>query len=178
MAKRQFQLTEQEQQAFREAERRTRDSYGLKRLQAVRLYGSGLATTEIQHLVGCAERTIRQWSQRYQQRGLVGLQSQWRGDNALKLDRQQRADLKTRLQQYRPDQVLTTEVRLSRGQFWTVSDLQIVVQQWYGVTYATLDSYRTLLRECSFSYQQTESVYRSRPDAATVADFEAALEKK
>lgn len=147
-------------------------------MQAARLDGSGLATAEIQRLVGCAERTIRQWSQRYRQRGLAGLHSQWQGDNALKLDRQQRADLKTRLRQYRPDQVLTTEIRVSRGQFWTVSDLQIVVQQWYGVTYATRDSYRRLLAECGFSYQHTETVYRSRPDEASVADFEAELEKK
>lgn len=103
MAKRQFQLNEQEQQAFREAERSTRDGYALKRLQAVRLYGSGVPTAEIQRLVGCAQRTIRHWSQRYGQGGLDSLQSQWRGDNALKLSRHQRADLRSRLQQYRPD---------------------------------------------------------------------------
>jgi hypothetical protein len=37
MAKRQFQVSEQEQQAIQEAERKTRDAYELKRLQAVRL---------------------------------------------------------------------------------------------------------------------------------------------
>jgi transposase len=178
MAKRHFQLTEQEQQAFREAERGNRDGYELKRLQAVRLYGSGVRTTEIQHMVGCAERTIRQWSRRYNQGGLTGLKSQWRGDNALKLSRQQRADLNARVHQYRPDQVLTPDLRLSQGQFWTVSDLQLVVKQWYDVTYATLDSYRQLLAACRFSYQHTETVYRSRPDEVTVADFEAELEKK
>ena len=35
-----------------------------------------------------------------------------------------------------------------------------------------------LLAECGFSYQRTEKVYRSQPDAQTVADFEAELEKK
>jgi transposase len=74
--------------------------------------------------------------------------------------------------------VIVPEVRIRQGQFWTVSDLQIVVKAWYDVEYRTTDSYRTLLHDCGLSYQRTERVYRSRPDAQTVADFEAELEKK
>jgi transposase len=178
MATRQFQLTDEERQALEQAEGHTRDAYELKRLQAVRLYGSGVATRDIRQLVRCSERRIREWAQKYRQQGLDGLKSQWQGENALKLGREQRADLKQRLEQYRPDQVIAPDVRLSHGQFWTVSDLQIVVKTWYDVEYRTLDSYRTLLHECGLSYQRTERVYRSQPDAQTVADFEAELEKK
>jgi transposase len=178
MAKRQFQLSEQECKTFQEAERQTRDAYELKRLQAVRLYGSGTASAEIRRLVCCGERSIRQWSQHYRQGGLAGLKSHWQGENALKLSRAQRAELKQRLHNTQPDQIIQAEVRISQGQFWTVSDLQVVIQQWYGVEYATRDSYQRLLEESGFSYQRTEKVYRSRPDAQTVADFEAELEKK
>ena len=178
MAKRQFQLTDEERQAFKQAEQQTRDAYELRRLQAVRLYGSDVPTAEICRLVQCSDRRIREWTQKYQQAGLQGLKSHWQGENALKLSRQQRADLKQRIQQDRPDQVIAPAVRISHGQFWTVSDLQIVVKTWYGVEYRTTDSYRTLLHECGLSYQRTEKVYRSRPDAQTVADFEAELEKK
>ena len=163
---------------FRKAEQETRDAYELKRLQAVRLYGSGVERTTIQELVGCEERSIRKWAQRYGQSGLVGLKSHWQGENALKLSRQQRAELKKRLHEYGPEQVIAADMRVSQGQFWTVSDLQIVVEQWYGVSYTTLDSYRGLLHECGFSYQHTEKVYRSRPDEQTIANFEAGLEKK
>ena len=79
---------------------------------------------------------------------------------------------------YRPDQVLSAELRISQGQFWTVSDLKVVVKQWYGVTNHSATSYQTLFHACCFSQQQTEKVYRSRPDELTIADFEAALEKK
>jgi transposase len=106
------------------------------------------------------------------------LKSHWQGDNALKLSREQRADLKRRLHQYRPDQVLAPDVRVSQGQFWTVSDLQIAVKAWYRVEYRTQGSYQRLLHECDLSYQHTEQVYRSRPDAQTIADFVAELEKK
>jgi len=178
MGKRQFQLTDQEVEALEQAERQTRDAYELRRLQAVRLYGSGVATRDIMSVVNCSDRRIREWSQQYGQQGVEGLKSHWQGENALKLSREQRAALKDRLQFYRPDQVIAEHVRVSRGQFWTISDLQIVVKTWYGVEYRTPDSYRTLLHECGFSYQRTEQVYRSRPSDQEVADFEAALEKK
>ena len=178
MGTRQFQLTDEEQQAFEQAERQTRDTYELRRMQAVRLYGSGMPTPKIRQVIQCSDRRIREWAQKYRQQGLTGLRSHWQGENALKLSREQRADLKRRLHQYRPDQVLSAEVRVSQGQFWTISDLQIVVKAWYGVEYRALDSYRSLLHECGWSYQHTEKVYRSRPDAQAVADFEAELEKK
>ena len=178
MAKRQFHLTDEEIKAFERAEGQTRDAYELRRLQAVRLYGSSVLTQDIIDLVQCSDRRIREWAQKYQHRGLDGLKSQWQGDNALKLSREQRVDLKHRVHHYRPDQVIAPDERSSHGQFWTVSDLQIVVKAWYKVEYRTLGSYRRLLHECDLSYQQTEKVYRSRPDAQTVADFETELEKK
>jgi transposase len=178
MAKRQFHLTDEEIKAFERAEGQTRDAYELRRLQAVRLYGSDVPTQDIMQVVQCSDRRIREWAQKYQQQGLEGLKSQWQGDNALKLSREQRADLKQRVHEYRPDQVMAPDVRTSQGQFWTVSDLQMVVKAWYDVEYRTPGSYRRLLHECDLSYQQTEQVYRSRSDAQTVADFEAELEKK
>jgi transposase len=178
MAKRQFELSDEKKAEFEEAERQTRDTYELKRLQAVRLYGSGIATAVIEELVGCSGRRIREWTQKYQAGGLAGLRSHWQGENALKLSREARAELKQRVQSYSPDQVIAPALRVSRGQFWTVSDLQIVVKNWYQVEYRTEGSYRSLLHECGLSYQRTAQVYRSQPDAQTVADFEAELEKK
>src|SRR5258707_10817671 len=104
MAKRQFQLSEDDKSMFRKAEQETRDAYELKRLQAVRLYGSGVERATIEELVGCDERSIRKWAQRYGQSGVVGLKSDWQGENALKLSRQQRAALKKRLHEYHPEQ--------------------------------------------------------------------------
>lgn len=178
MAKRQFQLTNEEIQAIEQAEWQTRDAYELRRLQAVRLYGSGVSTQDIISFIQCSDRRIREWAHKYRQHGLNGLKSHWQGENALKLSREQRADLKQRMHNYRPDQVIAPDVRISQGQFWTVSDLQIVINAWYKVEYRTRGSYRRLLHECDLSYQHTERVYRSRPNAQTVADFETELEKK
>jgi transposase len=98
--------------------------------------------------------------------------------NASQLTEAQRAELRERLHQYRPDQVLAASQLHSSGQFWTVVDLKNVVQHWYGVAYADMGSYRRLLHRCGFSYQRAERIYKSRPGAQVVADFEAELEKK
>ena len=59
MAKRQFQLSEEELERFEQAEAQTRDVHELKRLQAVRLYGSGTERRVIETVVGCDERSMR-----------------------------------------------------------------------------------------------------------------------
>lgn len=178
MAKRQFTLTEDEVAAFKRAEDTLQDARELKRLQAVRLYGTGHAVASIRETTGCSWRALMDWCRAYRQSGLAGLKSKWQGGNALKLSREQRAQLKAKLHGYRPDQLLSPEVRISQGQFWSVSDLQIVVEQWYGVRYQSVTSYHRLLHECGFSQQQSVAHYRSRPNERALADFEARLEKK
>lgn len=73
--------------------------------------------------------------------------------------------------------MLSSEVRTSQGEFWTVSDVQGAVQQWYRVSYRTDDSYRALLYEAEFSDQRAAGVYRSKPSQTHVAQFEETLEK-
>src|SRR3989304_5230606 len=126
MRTRSFTLTEREIKAFQRAEDAMQNVRELKRLQAVRLYGTGQPVQMIQTVTGCSWRALMDWCQAYRERGLDGLKSHWQGKNALKLTREQRADLKARLDRYHPHQVLSPEGRLSQGQFWTVSDLKIV----------------------------------------------------
>lgn len=173
MAQRQLHLTTAEIGQFREAEAQTRDVHELKRLQAIRMYGSGMRLVDIQDLVGAGESTIRQWAMAYRAQGLAGLRSKWHGKNANKLSDEQRQQIKERLQQYRP-----MDLHLSAGVYWTVSDLRLAVEQWFGVIYQDETSYQTLLHKSGFSYQRTSKVYRSRPNEAALADFEAELEKK
>jgi transposase len=178
MRKREFVLSDAEIKKFRNAEQSTRDAYELKRLQAVRLYGSGELISRIQEMVNAAENTIRQWVMRYQARGVSGLASQWQGGNANKLTDEQRADLMQRIDSYTPDQLIAPDVRTDEGIFWTISDFQIVIEQWYGVVYKSENSYYNLMRACDLSYQKAEKVFRSQPSAEQLAEFEAQLEKK
>lgn len=178
MAKRKFELSEQEIGTLRQAYHSSDSADERARLQAVRLYGEGWAVSDIRDIVDCGERSLRRWCAKYQAEGVEGLKSKRYGNqNAAKLTRAQRAEIKAKTNQYRPDAILPSEVRINRGAFWTVSDLRIAVKRWYGVTYQSENSYRTLLKACEFSLQRVENQYRSRPDEETIAEFEAALEK-
>jgi putative transposase len=178
MAKRQFILTKRESNELRRAEVEANNVQELRRLQAVRLYGEGKPVQEILNMVGGSWRSLMDWCQRYRAEGIAGLASKYQGQNAAKVTHQQRRELAEKLRQYRPDQVIPAEIRISQGKFWTISDLKIVVKEWYGVTYQSDTSYRNLLHTSRFSLQMPESRYRHRPDDLTVAEFEAEVEKK
>jgi transposase len=178
MAQRTFELSEQERGELQRAYDRARDTRFQQRVQAVRLYGEGRAMGDIQGIVGCSERSVLRWCEHYAQAGLDGLVSGWRGGNNARLTATQRAEVLAKVEQYRPDQILPSEIRVSRGAFWTVSDLRVGIERWYGVSWRSDNSYRAFLAAAGLSLQRTENVYRSRPDDLTVADFEARLEKK
>jgi transposase len=80
-------------------------------------------------------RTLMEWYRRYRAEGVQGLAAKYQGQNGARSTRQQRHNLAEKLNQYRPDQIIAAEARLSQGKFWTISDLKIVVEKWYGVTY-------------------------------------------
>src|SRR5262249_30695109 len=159
-------------QAIQQREAVTSSVRELKRLQAVRLYGSGQAMRGVVKVVGSSSRTVQRWVQDYQERGLEGLKPGWRGEKAKELSDRQRAEILQRLQTYQPEQLLSRDVRLSQGEFWTVEDVRVAVKLWYGLEYRTNDSYRALLYEAEFSYQRAEGIYRSKPSQVAVAQFE------
>jgi transposase len=178
MAQRRFELSEQERGELQRSYDSAKDTRFQQRVQAVRLYGEGRAVGDIQAIVGCSERSLLRWCEHYGQEGIDGLVSGWRGGNNARLSARQRAGVLAKVKQYQPDQILPSEVRVSRGMFWTVSDLRVGIERWYGVSWRSDNSYRTFLAQAGLSLQRTENVYRSRPDALTIADFEARLEKK
>src|SRR3989337_416184 len=106
MATRHFQLTEAAGNELRRAEMQTRDGPELKRRKTGGLYGEGRSTAEIEAMVGCSWRALMEWCQRYREEGVTGLKSKWQGQNAAKLTGEQRVELKEKLHQYRPDQVI------------------------------------------------------------------------
>jgi transposase len=75
MAKRQLILTEQEITALKQATDRTKAPAELKRLQAIRLYGTGHPVQEIAEIVDTSLPSIYRWATWYQRGGLAELQS-------------------------------------------------------------------------------------------------------
>jgi putative transposase len=178
MKHRRFRLNDEEIKAIEQRERETREALELRRLQGVRMYGSGLEMRVIGQVTGAARRTVAEWVKAYQEKGMDGLKPGWKGGNSRKMSRNARVELGQRRQQMTPRQALNGQAGLQNDTFWTVEDVARVVEHWYGVSYRSRESYRMLLIEAGFSFQQPESIYRSRPSEAVIADFEADAEKK
>jgi transposase len=178
MKHRQFNLNAAEIRAIEERERETREALELRRLQGVRMYGSGMDMSLVQQVTGAARRTVADWVSAYQKAGLEGLKPGWKGGNHHKLSREERVEFGQRVQGMTPDQALSGQVSGRNAGFWTVETVAAVIEDWYGVRYLSRESYRLLLIEAGFSFQQPEGIYRSRPSEAVIADFEADAEKK
>lgn len=173
MRTRALKLTEPEVAALRQAEQQTKRPNELRWMQAVRLFGSGMAVEQVVEVTGLSERTIQRQAARFREAGVEGLRERRVGGNRALLTAAQRAEIAEKLHQYRP-----VDLKVSQRQYWTVSDLAVVVEQWYGVVYQAVDSYYDLLRVSGFSLQRSAKVYRHQPSADALAEFEAQLEKK
>ena len=174
MAKRKFKLTEEERKELLRAYRTCKEADTRTRYQAVRLYGEGLPEVEIEQITGCSRTSLMEWCRAYRADPSQGLVDKRVGGNRAKLSNLQVEELQHMLHQYTPKERLGSKA--SDGQFWSVADLVLVVQEQYGVEYQSRTSYVRLLHLCGFSYQKTEKVFKSRSETK-VADFEEQVEK-
>ena len=160
MRPREFQLNQTEIERFERAERETREAIELRRLQGVRMYGSGQEIGLIRQVTGAARRTVAHWVEAYQTSGLSGLKVGWKGGNNRTVTVTERARVIHRLQQTTPCPVGQTNSGVG---FWDIEKVQEVVEQECGKRYRSRESYRQLLIEAGFSFQHPEGIYRSPP---------------
>ena len=175
MAKRKFILTKAEQKELLQAYRLCKDATTRTRYQAVRLYGEGYPEAEIEQITGCSRSSLMEWCRAYREDRSQGLVEKRVGGTRAKLSKLQLEELQQTLHQYTPQERLGP-ASSAAGQYWSVEDLVQVVRERYGVEYQSRTSYIQLLRQCGFSYQKTEKVFKSRSETK-VADFEEQLEK-
>lgn len=173
MATRKFHLSEAAIDELKQAEKATKKSSELRRMQAVRLYGSGQGMRQIVEVTRMGTRSILDCVARYREKGINALYEYQQKGNRTLLTDEQRRELAGKLHQYRP-----VDLNISQHEYWTVSDLAVAVEQWYGVVYQHRDGYLRILHRSGFTFQRSTKVYRHKPSAAARAEFEAQLEKK
>ena len=176
MAKRKFKLTAEETKELLSAFNSCKEGQTKIRYQAVRLYGQGYATAEIENITNCSRSGLMGWVRDFQLHGVEGLVDKRVGGNHAKLSKMQIEDLSLRLHQYTPGQIFGDQTHSLDGQFWTVEDLQKAIGKWYGVEYNSRTSLQRLFRICGFSFHRPEKVFKSRR-AAQVMEFEEQVEK-
>jgi transposase len=176
MARRRFQLSEEQIKELTMAYATCKDGPTRTRFQAVRLYGIGYPVVQIMDITGCSRTSLMEWCAAYRQKESTALMDQRRGGNRARLTKGQIQDLKSRLHTHTPGDLFGSRAATLDGQFWTIPDLQQALEQWYGVSYQSRGSYHRYFDLCGFSYQRPAKVYQSRSQAQ-VAEFEAQLEK-
>jgi len=176
MSKRRFILSEAERNNLLHSFSISKDASARIRYQAVRLYGEGYDADEVISITGCSRSSLQNWCRAYREDPSQGLVDKRRGGNRAKLSQLQIEEVQEILHQYTPKERLGLNTRTSTGQYWTIEDLATLVLEKYGVHYKSRTSYINLLRQCGFSYQKTEKVFKSH-SAQKVADFEEYLEK-
>ena len=176
MRQRAFQLTEAQACELQGAYQNCQEAQTRTRYQAVRLYGQGYATREIEAICGCSRSSLMEWCRSYRDAGVTALVDQRVGGNRALLTPPQLERLQYLLDSYTPGQLFGSDGCVGSGQFWTVGDLAHLIQREFAVSYKSETSLRALLDKCGFSYQQPAKQYKSR-SALKVAEFEEQLEK-
>lgn len=176
MAKRRFELTQEQDKELQRAYRESGDGTERTRYQAVRLYGKQYAVEEICQITGCNRTSLMEWCRKYRQQGVTGLTEHRGGPVRSKLSKSQVQEVADKLRIYRPRDVLGMHTHTASGEHWTIADLASALERWYGVTFKSHVSYHSLLLRCDFSYQRTEKVYKSRRER-DVVEFQATTEK-
>jgi transposase len=152
MAKRRFRLSAEQQAELQHGYRESREGATRTRYQAVRLYGEGYPVEQISHITGCARSSLMEWVEKYQTAGLEGLREHRGGRRRAKLSLEQVAEVEQKLRQDSPREVLGSQTHTSSGQHWTMEDLAVALERWYGVRWASRTSYLEILAACHFTY--------------------------
>jgi transposase len=173
---RRFQLSKDEVRELVVAYQSCKDGPTRTRYQAVKLYGTGYPTKEVEEITGCTRSSLMTWCRAYRAGGTEALVDKRAGGNRAKLDAVQLEDLRARLHTYTPGDLFGSMAATTDGQCWTIPDLKQAIEQWYGVIYRSRGSFCRIFHLCGFSYQRPAKVYKSR-SATKVAEFEEQLEK-
>ena len=176
MAKRKFRINEQELGELRRRMDNSKDGATRMRYQAVWMYAKGYPVAEILEINGCSRSSLMNWGRAYREAGPEELEDQRTGGNNAKLTHEQLSEIKERLNTYTPQMLFGAQAATLTGEFWTVEDLYRLVQESYGIAYQSRTSYQEIFAKCSFSYQRTEKVFKSRRPKR-VAEFQEELEK-
>lgn len=152
-----FKLTHDEASVLKEYFKTSQVPLIRHKAQAAIMYASGLDLEQVSQFLFRTSRTISRWIVGFEDKRLASIFSgHVDNENAKKLTREQKLEIKTTLKEP------PTEHRLSKD-FWDVPQLKTYVQAKFGVVFESERSYHFLLKfsDLSFKYPDTFSVRRN-----------------
>lgn len=135
--------------------RRSQKALIRNRAQTLLSLNQGFSIYEISKFLLRSENTIRSWARAYRQAGISSIFPHYRGDNAAKLTREQKSQLRAVLA--RPPSVYGIP-----SKFWDISSLKTYIEAEFGVEYESDESYRLIFLLHNFSFHLPETFDRHR----------------
>lgn len=134
-----------------------------ERAQAILSVHQDFSFLQISKLLLRSEKTVREWIKGYEQEGIASLFPKYKGDNAAKLTKEQKQELKKVLSQ-------KPSVYGIPASFWDISTLKTYIKAEFGVEYESPESYRLIFLLHNYSFHL--------PDAFDIHRNEKAIKKR
>lgn len=116
------------------------DSRELKRALAVKMFEQGMKHSQIQQALGVSSGFISKWTQNYAQNGISCLKLNHLGSCGYLTAEQRQA----------------TVTWLKSQDLWNLSELQGHIQEHYGVSFKSRQSYYDLFHDAGISWKKTQ----------------------
>ena len=148
-------MSEQERTLLKQHYRKSGNGLIRERAQAILSYDQGIGGYQISIVLIRSEKTIREWIKRYLKERVASIFPQYEGENAAKLTREQKEQIKEVLAQKPSAYGIPKE-------FWDVSSLRSYISATFGVEYESDESYRLIfqLHRYSFHLPDTFDIHR------------------
>lgn len=132
-----------------------------ERAQAIISSHQGFSSYQTSQLLLRSEKTIREWIKGFTKKRISSIFPHYKGDNAAKLTKEQKQELKKVLSQPPSDYGIPAS-------FWDVSNLRSYIQAEFGVEYESDESYRLIFKLHNFSFHLPGTFDRHRNDGRVV----------
>lgn len=114
----------------------------LKRAIAVKMFILNFNTKEICHLLNVSDAFVSKWKIIYENKGAGGLKANYHGGQGYLTE----------------DQRYEIVLYLKNRPHYSVEELRDYIEHYYGVVYASKQSYYDLLKEAGLSWHQSQAV--------------------
>lgn len=128
-----------------------------ERAQAILAFGQGIPSSELSIVIRRNEKTIRQWIKEFHRSRIASIFSHYKGDNAAKLTREQKGQLRAVLAKVPSDYGIPSK-------FWDISSLKTYIKAEFGVEYESSESYRLIFLLHNYSFHLPDAFDRHRDE--------------
>jgi len=132
-----------------------------ERAQTVLASHQGFSPYQTSQLLLRSERTVREWVKAFHSSRISSIFPRYRGDNAAKLTKTQKKQLKDVLSQPPSDYGIPAS-------FWDVSTLKSYIKAEFGVEYESDESYRLIFKLHNYSFHLPGTFDKHRNDKAVI----------